>query len=133
MLRRARRAVGGRRVSPWPDYSRLARARTQRPREAHSARTSPWILTRRLQQQHQQRQSVTLCRNTKFQDRLTSAHSEYLFAARPEAVSAGSDAWVQRAVQRTRRVSSQRQTIRIAVGLGVCSNLCTHNEFYFSA
>ena len=32
------------------------------PREAHSVRTSPWIRTRRLQQQHQQQhqqQSVT--------------------------------------------------------------------------
>ena len=31
-----------------PDYSRLARARAYRPREAHSASTSPWIRTRRL-------------------------------------------------------------------------------------
>ena len=31
--------------------SRLARARTKRPREAHSARTSPWIRARGLHQQ----------------------------------------------------------------------------------
>ena len=38
------------------------------------------------------------------------AHSGRLFAARPEAVSVGSDTWVLRDVQRTQRVSSRRQT-----------------------
>ena len=76
-LLRTPRAVGGRRVSPWPDYSRLAWARAQRRIvEAHSACTSPWIRTRRLQQQLQ---SVALW-NTKCQDRLalSSALDMYL-------------------------------------------------------
>ena len=30
---------------PWPDYSRLVRARASSPRKANSARTSPWIRT----------------------------------------------------------------------------------------
>ena len=44
-LLHAGRAVGGRRAPPWLDYSRLARARAWRPREAYSARTSPLIRT----------------------------------------------------------------------------------------
>ena len=59
----------------------------ERPREAHSARTSPWIRARRLQWQ----QSVTL-RNTKYLDRLMLAHSARLFAARPR----GSQRWLGR-------------------------------------
>ena len=59
------------------------------------------------------------------------AHSPRLFAARPEMVSLGSDAWILRAVQRTQRVSSRRQTTT-AGGLGVCSTLCPHNKSVFS-
>ena len=52
---------------------------------------------------------------------------------RQTTVSLGSDAWVLRAVQRTQRVSSRCQTTTTAVGLSVCSNLCTHNKSDFSA
>ena len=60
------------------------------------------------------------------------AHLACLFATRLDAVSVGSDAWVLRAAQLTRRVSSRRQTTTTAVGLGVCPNLCTHNKSFFS-
>ena len=49
----------------------------------------------------------------------TVAHSPRLFAARSEAVSLGSDAWVLSARQRTQRVSSRRQTTITVVGLRV--------------
>ena len=58
------RPTRGRRVFPCSHYNRLARARAWRPREAHSARISPWLCTRRHVQQQQHQQSVTL-RNTK--------------------------------------------------------------------
>ena len=69
---------------------------------------------------------TSLCQNTKYQDRLTRVHSASLFAATPEAVSLGLD------VQRTWRVCSRHQTTT-TVGLGVCSNPCTHNKFVFFA
>ena len=65
--------------------------------------------------------------NTKYRNRLTRAYSARLFAARPEAVSVGLDAWTLRPVQRTRRVLPRRQTATKAFGLGVCSKLCTHD------
>ena len=67
-------------------------------------------------------------KNTTYQDRLTRAHSACLFDARPKGESVGSDAWALRPVQRTRR-----QTITTTVGLGVCVNLCTHNNTIFFA
>ena len=70
--------------------------------------------------------------NTIYNVRLTREPSARLFAARPEAVSVGPDAWVLHAGQR--RVSSRHQTTRTpAVDLGVCSNLCIHNKFCFFA
>ena len=81
--------------------------------------------------QQQQQQSVALCHNTKYQDRLTQAHSARLFAARPEAVSVDSDAWILRAVQRLSASLCGARPQQTAVGLGVCSNLYTHNYYYF--
>ena len=57
----------------------------------------------------QQQQSVTKL-NTKHQDGLALAHSPRLLAARQEAIGLGSYAWILRAGQRTRRVSSRRPT-----------------------
>ena len=76
-------------------------------------RTSPWIRTRGLQQQ----QLVTLRHHTKYQDRLNLEDYVRLFAARPEAVSVGSYAWILRAVQRLsaclRGARPQQQSVRV--------------------
>ena len=88
---RSTRSFGVRCVSLWPDYNRT-----------HRAPLRGYVINRRLQQQEQ---SVTLCKNTKHQDRLA-----LVFAARPDAVSVGSDVWILRAVQCTQRPSSRRQT-----------------------
>ena len=48
----------------------------------------------------------------------------------------GSQPWLGRlgpTMQHTQHVSLRRQTTKTAVGLGVCSNLCTHNKSDFSA
>ena len=68
---------------------------------------------------------ASLRQNAKCPNRLTLAYSALLFAARPKAVSVGSDAWALRPLQRTRRVSPRCHTITTADGLGVCS-ICTH-------
>ena len=67
----------------------------------------------------------------KIPDRLGLALSPRLFAARPEAVSLDSNPWVLRPGQGTQRVSSRRQTTKTALGLGVSSNLYTHNKSDF--
>ena len=116
-LLRARRAVGGGRVCPSPDYSRLARDRAYSRYQEKRTRRAPLrghvlvVYTAVPQQQQQpQQQSVTL-RNPKYEDRLTLAHSPRLFVARPDAVSLGSDAWVLRAVQGTQRVARPQQPL----------------------
>ena len=94
MLLRARRAVHGRGVSPWPAYCRLGRVwALQGPREAHSARASPWIRTRRLQQQpigHRAGLRCFIVSNTRSQGRLARTHSARKQSARGHAL--GSDA-----------------------------------------
>ena len=62
-LIRALRAVGGRRVSPWADYSRLARARARARDQEIRTRRAPLrdVRTRRLPYTAvQQQQSATL-------------------------------------------------------------------------
>ena len=90
-LFRARRAVG---ASLRGQTVVGGRARAKRPREAHSARTSLWVRS---------------CRYKIPRQVDSIAHSICLFAARREAVSVGSNAWVLHAMQRNRRVSSRRQ------------------------
>ena len=83
------------------------------------------------QQQQQQRQQLATLRITKYQNRLTPAHSARLVAARPEAAS-------RRTLGSFARCSAPGAPLRGARlrqqhGLGICSNLCTHNKPAFSA
>ena len=66
-------------------------------RSALGAHLSVDMYSSRLKQQQQ---SVALCHNKNYQDRLTLEHPTRLFAARPEAVSVSSYSWIPRAVQR---------------------------------
>ena len=132
-LLRARRAVSGRRISPWPDYSnsRLARFWVWRPREAHSARTSRWIYTRRLQQQRHS-SKISSCSSQSYCEIQNTKTSSLCTSPRRQTKERQSELartpWVLRAVQRTQRVFSRHQTTTTAVGLGVCSHLCEHSK-----
>ena len=100
-------------------------------RSALGAHLSVWIRTRRLQQQQRLvsllGSDALLCQHTKYHDRITRGHAARLFAAIPGAASGarGSDAWVLRAVRRTRPDLNNSWPPRLH------ENLCTHNESHF--
>ena len=83
-LRPARSAVGGRRVSPWQDYSLLALARTLIPRAAHSVPTAACTSTRRLHTAAAAVSHIVSQYKTLRQDDFTSA-----FAAKTECSQRG--------------------------------------------
>ena len=141
----ARRAAGGRHVSPWPDSRRVTRARARdQGKRTRRAPLRGYVLadyrsssnhsdsSRSSQSANMLGSDASWCQNTKYQSRLTRAPSARLSAARPKTANVCSDPWVLRPLQRTRRVSPRRQTTPTAC-LGVFSNLYTLNRSVFFA
>ena len=121
-------SAGARCVSLRPDYSRLWRGLGHKNQERPTRRAPlrGYVLVDYSSSSSSSSSSQSHCELQNIKTgRLYVAHSAGLFAARPEAVSVGSDAWALRAVQRTRRVSSRRQTTTTVV---LVSAFCSRNS-----